>query len=68
MSTVGASAPSQHTMNYDALLSTTLMAYRPSLIDNIFKSSAFLAALRKYDGIEYQDGGERVHCHRRRGS
>lgn len=60
MSTVGASAPSQHTMNYDALLSTTLMAYRPTLIDNIFKSSAFLAALRKYDGIEYQNGGERV--------
>jgi len=60
MSTIGASAPSQHTINYDALLSTTLMAYRPTMIDNIFKSSAFLAALRKYDGISYQDGGERV--------
>jgi hypothetical protein len=60
MSTIGASAPSQHTINYDSLLSTTLMAYRPTLVDNIFKSSAFLAALRKYDGIEYQNGGERV--------
>ena len=60
MSTVGASAPSQHTINYDALLSTTLFAYRPTLVDNIFKSSAFLAALRKYNGVEYQNGGERV--------
>uniref|UniRef100_A0A6M3K6S5 Putative capsid protein n=1 Tax=viral metagenome TaxID=1070528 RepID=A0A6M3K6S5_9ZZZZ len=60
MSTIGATAPSQHTINYDALLSTTLMAYRPTMIDNIFKSSAFLAALRKYGGIEYQNGGERV--------
>lgn len=60
MATVGGSAPSQHTINYDALLSTTLMNYRPTLVDEIFKSSAFLAALRKYDGIDYQDGGERI--------
>jgi len=60
MATVGAAGPSQHTINYDALLSTTLMAYRATLVDNIFKSSAFLAALRKYDGIDYQDGGERI--------
>jgi len=60
MATVGQSAPSQNTINYDALLSTTLMAYRATLVDQIFKSSAFLAALRKYDGIDYQDGGERI--------
>jgi hypothetical protein len=30
------------------------------LVDNIFKSNAFLAALRQYGGIEYQDGGERI--------
>ncbi len=60
MTTIGTSAPSQHTINYDALLSTTLMAYRGALVDNIFKSSAFLAALRKYEGIDYQDGGERI--------
>lgn len=36
------------------------MGYRPTLVDNIFKSNAFLAALRKYDGIDYQDGGERI--------
>ena len=60
MGTFGASAPQSNTVNYDALLSTTLMAYRPTLVDNIFKSNAFLAALKKYDGISYQDGGERV--------
>jgi len=60
MATIGASAPSQHTINYDALLSTTLMAYRPTMVDNIFKSSAFLAALRKYGGVDYQNGGERI--------
>jgi len=36
------------------------MAYRGALVDNIFKSSAYLAALRKYEGISYQDGGERI--------
>jgi hypothetical protein len=60
MTTIGSTAPGSLTINYDALLSTTLMAYRPTLIDNIFKSSAFLAALRKADGIDYQDGGERI--------
>jgi hypothetical protein len=60
MSTIGATAPSQHTINYDALLSTTLFAYRQKLVDNIFKFNAFLAAIKQKDGIEYQDGGERV--------
>lgn len=60
MSTVGASAPSQHTMNFDALLSTTFFAYRQKMVDNIFKSNAFLTALKELDGVEYQDGGERI--------
>ncbi len=60
MSTIGASAPAQNTINYDALLSTTLFNYRKTMVDNIFKSSAFLAALKTYGGIEYQDGGERI--------
>jgi hypothetical protein len=60
MATVGAAAPSQNTVNYDALLSTTLNAYRPTLVDNIFKSNSFLAALKQYGGIDYQGGGERV--------
>jgi len=36
------------------------MAYRDTLVDNIFKSNALLASLKSYDGIRYQDGGERV--------
>ena len=60
MATLGNAAPNQNTVNYDALLSTTFMAYRAVLVDNIFKANAFLAALRKYDGIDYQDGGERI--------
>jgi hypothetical protein len=60
MSTIGATAPSQNTINYDALMSTTLMAYRPTLIDNIFKATSFLAALKQYGGIEYQDGGVQI--------
>lgn len=60
MATVGASAPSQNTVNYDALLSTTLMAYKPVMYDNIFKANAFMAALRQYGGVDTQNGGERI--------
>jgi hypothetical protein len=60
MATLGSSsAPSQNTVNYDALLSTTLSAYRDTMVDNIFKDSAYLAFLRE-SGIEKQDGGERI--------
>jgi len=60
MSTLGASAPSQHTVNYDSLLSTTLMAYKPVMYDNIFKANAFMAAMREYGGVDTQNGGERI--------
>lgn len=61
MSTIGdGSAPSQHTINYDALLSTTLFNYRDTMVDNIFKDSAFLAYLRGSSAIIKQDGGERI--------
>jgi hypothetical protein len=60
MANPGSTAPSSYTVNYDALLSTTLFNVRKKMVDNIFKSSAFLAALRQYDGIDYQDGGERI--------
>lgn len=60
MATIGTTAPSQNTINYDALLSTTLMAYKDQLADNIFKANAFLAAMKEYGGVDYQDGGERV--------
>ncbi len=61
MATIGSSgAPSANTINYDALLSTTLMAYRSTLYDNIFKDSAYLAYLRMSDAVKKQNGGERV--------
>ena len=54
------SAPSTNTDYYDALLSTTLMAYRKTMYDNIFKDSAVLAYLRMTDAVITQNGGERV--------
>jgi hypothetical protein len=63
MATVGnTSAPSTNTVYYDALLSTTLDAYvgGGTMFDNIFKESAFLAALRRFDAIQKQNGGERI--------
>lgn len=60
MATVGASAPSTNTIYYDSLLTTTLMAYRKELVDNIFKDSAFLAYLRMKGAVKKQNGGERV--------
>lgn len=61
MATIGATtAPSENSIYYDSLLSTTLMAYRRTLYDNIFKDSAFLAYLRLSNAIIKQNGGERV--------
>ena len=61
MATIGdTGAPSTNTIYYDSLLSTTLMAYRKTLVDNIFKESAFLAALRDKGGVDKQNGGERL--------
>ena len=61
MATIGDSgAPSTNTVYYDALLTTTMAAYRKTLVDNIFKDSAFLTYLRQSDAIRKQDGGERI--------
>lgn len=63
MATIGTSgAPSQNTINYDALLSTTLDTYIKSgtMFDNIFKDSAFLAKLRMQESVIKQNGGERI--------
>ena len=61
MATVGDStAPSTNTVYYDALLTTTLMAYKKTLYDNIFKDSAFLSYLRMTDAVKKQNGGERI--------
>jgi hypothetical protein len=59
--TIGDSgAPSQVTRNYDALLTSTLTKYRKTLVDNIFKDSAFLAFIRMSDAYTSQNGGERI--------
>lgn len=61
MATIGDSgAPSSNTVYMDALLSTTLNAYRKTMYDNIFKDSAVLAYLRMSDAVQTQNGGERV--------
>lgn len=61
MATIGDSgAPSTNTIYYDSLLTTTLAAYRKTLVDNIFKDSAFLAYLRMTDAVKKQNGGERI--------
>ena len=61
MATIGnTAAPSTNTTYYDALLSTTLMAMRDTMYDNIFKDSAYLAYLRTSDAVKKQNGGERI--------
>lgn len=61
MATIGDSgAPSTNTVYYDALLSTTLAAYRKTLVDNIFKDSAFLSYIRMSGAWKSQNGGERI--------
>ncbi len=61
MATVGDSgAPSTNTVYYDALLSTTLAAYRKQMVDNIFKDSAFLTFIRNSGAWKSQNGGERI--------
>ena len=61
MATVGStSAPSTNTVYYDALLTTTLDNYRSQMVDNIYKDSAFLSALRAFGGIAETAGGERI--------
>lgn len=52
--------PSSRTLNYDALLSSTLEAYRDGLIDNIIASNVLLSAIKSEGGWKKQDGGERV--------
>lgn len=61
MATIGdSSAPSTNTIYYDALLSTTLAAMRKTIVDNIFKDSAFLTYIRNSGAWKSQNGGERI--------
>jgi hypothetical protein len=63
MATIGTAVTSgtpTNTIYYDSLMSTTLAAYRKTMIDNIFKDSAFLSYLRMKGAVKKQNGGQRV--------
>ena len=63
MATIGQSAPSSNTINYDALLSTTLFNYRRTLEDAISKTNAVMWYLRNKVENGYKkitDIGERM--------
>ena len=51
---------SSRTINYDALLTSTLDNYRDQLVDNIFASSVFLSALKTVGGFQTKDGGDKI--------
>lgn len=52
--------PSSLTDSYDALLSTTLRAYRTKLSDNITKGNKWVSFLKDKGRFKKQSGGERV--------
>ncbi len=61
MATIGdTGAPVTNTVYYDALLSTTLTAMRKTMVDNIFKDSAFLSYIKMSGAWKSQNGGERI--------
>ena len=48
------------TYNFDSLLSTTLMNYRPTLVDNILNACPVIYWLRSKGRTREEDGGERL--------
>jgi hypothetical protein len=52
-----ASSPSQNTINYDAILSTSLFNYQRTLTDNISKSNAFFYKIQEHGMYTALDGG-----------
>ncbi len=54
------SAPSQKTVNLDALFTQSYPAYKKQLFDNIASSNALLNALMKSESYESQEGGTHV--------
>lgn len=53
-------AATSQTLNYDALLTTTMSAYRKTLEDNIFKGNPFLYWMGAKGRKIYQDGGHQL--------
>lgn len=52
--------PSSRTINYDALLSSTLDNYKDKMVDNIFSSNVFMAAIKDAGGYNSRDGGDKI--------
>lgn len=53
-------AATSQSLNYDALLTTTMAAYRNKLEDNIHKANPFLAWLQRKGKKKTQDGGQQL--------
>ena len=52
--------PSSQTQNFDALLSTTLQNYQPTLVDNIFKDLVLLNHLNERGRVRVEEGGTQI--------
>lgn len=52
--------PSAETLNYDALLSTTLKAYRTKLADNITRGNKYISFLKDKGKFRKQSGGTNI--------
>lgn len=55
-----ASAPSQKTINFDALFATSLAKYRPTLVDNIGRNDALLTKMKMNGMYQSVDGGTNI--------
>lgn len=53
--------PSSETVSYDAVLSTTLRAYRKKLADNITRGNKYVSFLKAKGRFSKQSGGYNVH-------
>jgi hypothetical protein len=53
-------AATSKTVNYDALLTTTLDNYRQTMTDNIIASSVLLSAIKASGGYVEYDGGDEI--------
>lgn len=60
MAIIGSSAPSQNTINYDALLSTSMTNYSKTFADNVSKSNAIFYEFQRRGMYKGKDGGERM--------
>ena len=53
-------SPNSQTVDYNALLSTTLQNYQPTLVDNIFKDLVLLNHLNERGRVRVEEGGSQI--------